>query len=446
MYDGQNFSLPMLHGIISIVLIALSAGILFALFDIKDTSGQIILGSLMVTFPVVTSTFGYMFTAPYYFAALLFGILGVYFSERIKGLPGFLAGVILICCSLGLYQAYFPVAVSSFVILLIAAAAENESFDVCKITKKGFYYLGILISALVIYFLIWELCLTFFGVARSDYKGISGIGESGIYSYVKEIINAYRYFFLNKVPVKMNLYRMAAEVLQRLLVYLCLPFTIYLMHQSFIKKKRFLEGLGCAILFVVLPVCFNLVFVMLASGSGAGVHSLMLYGQTMFYVYYIWLLKNFCRIAGKARVTAAVPMILMAFLVFQNAGFDNACYLRAQLEQQQLISDFTALKSRIMSTEGYQDTMPVALIITGERDASIYTDKAFSEISIMPYNSIYPYKTGRNIKNTLRKWCNFDPKYVNEAPFKEMDEVKEMPDYPDDGSIKIIDGTVVVKW
>ena len=42
-------------------------------------------------------------------------------------------------------------------------------------------------------------------------------------------------------------------------------------------------------------------------------------------------------------------------------------------------------------------------------------------------------------------WCGFAPVYVDAAPFLEIPEVAAMPCYPADGSIRIINGTVVIK-
>lgn len=61
------YSLPLINGIISLLFIALSVCILCRIFQLSDSISCFLLGSLMVTFPVVTSTFAYMFTASYYF-------------------------------------------------------------------------------------------------------------------------------------------------------------------------------------------------------------------------------------------------------------------------------------------------------------------------------------------------------------------------------------------
>ena len=46
----------------------------------------------------------------------------------------------------------------------------------------------------------------------------------------------------------------------------------------------------------------------------------------------------------------------------------------------------------------------------------------------------------------MKQWTGYSPIVIDAAPFSELDEVKEMPSYPDDGSITIINKTVVVKF
>ena len=44
------------------------------------------------------------------------------------------------------------------------------------------------------------------------------------------------------------------------------------------------------------------------------------------------------------------------------------------------------------------------------------------------------------------QWTGYSPVIANPDDFVELDEVKLMPHYPDDGSIKVINDTVVVKF
>ena len=49
----------------------------------------------------------------------------------------------------------------------------------------------------------------------------------------------------------------------------------------------------------------------------------------------------------------------------------------------------------------------------------------------------------------MRYWCGFEPRLVDDVTMKNLQNdnfVKMMPCYPDDGSISVINDTVVVKF
>ena len=155
------------------------------------------------------------------------------------------------------------------------------------------------------------------------------------------------------------------------------------------------------------------------------------------------LSRNRGRVAAVFRKAVAVVLLVM---VVGNIYFDNTCYLKAEMEQQQAISSMTVLVSRIKSVEGYKDTLPVCFVFTGKQDKTMPAGDDFFDVDLVSFDKIIPHHNRRNLRNILEHWCAFKPKYVNQKNFKNLDEVKAMPDYPDDGSIRIIDDTVVIKW
>ena len=43
-------------------------------------------------------------------------------------------------------------------------------------------------------------------------------------------------------------------------------------------------------------------------------------------------------------------------------------------------------------------------------------------------------------------WCGFNPKTADSAMYEQLPEVIQMPCYPSDGSIKMIEDVLVVKF
>lgn len=46
----------------------------------------------------------------------------------------------------------------------------------------------------------------------------------------------------------------------------------------------------------------------------------------------------------------------------------------------------------------------------------------------------------------MKMWCGFDPIVLKASDYEWMPEVLQMPNYPDEGSIKMIDGVIIVKF
>ena len=460
---GQNPSLPWLHGLLSLLFIALSAYTIIKLLDISESINRFLICGLMVAFPVITSTFAYMFTAPYYFLALFLATLSVYVATKLRNVWGLLLSSLCISCCLGIYQPYFSVALSLFVILIIFRILHNEYTSMGQIFKQGFYYISICVAGVIEYYATWKIVLHILGEKPSQYQGLDTLGTSGISSILHGIPRAYKAFFLSYENDYENVYLMRLSWFQKAVIISTILMALYLIIHHFRKNKG--QSILMALLIALLPLCYNIIYVICAFSPDSKIHSLMQYGQTMNYVFFLCGIEYIFHLQKKAtdsseekkttqklqvlRNTIYVTVIfVLSVFLFGMIYFDNNCYLKAEMVQQQTISDLNVMVSRIKGTEGYDDSMPICLVMTGEGDSTLWMDNEYSNITIVPYKGIgiYPYHNSRNVKNYLKHWCGFSPKYVNQKKFQDMGEVQSMPSYPDAGSIKIIKNTVVVRW
>lgn len=149
------FSLPWMNGLLTLIELAVSAGMIAELLNLKGKLANMLLGAALVVFPSWTTTFFYMFTAPYYGLAVLMAVLSVYFTVRYKRC--LLISVILMACSLGIYQAYLPFIATLYVVILFSMLYEKYSY--ADILKKSFYYLFRLGISVICYFIVMKLSL-----------------------------------------------------------------------------------------------------------------------------------------------------------------------------------------------------------------------------------------------------------------------------------------------
>ena len=111
---------------------------------------------------------------------------------------------------------------------------------------------------------------------------------------------------------------------------------------------------------------------------------------------------------------------------------------------KQTVSYFQTLVTRIKSVEGYSDQYPVAFI--GEN----YEDKSFENSwASTPfwYGGLSTILINRYSRDWfMSNYLGYTYETVSDEMLQKLEvETKDMPSYPDSGSIAVIDGVVVVK-
>ena len=129
--------------------------------------------------------------------------------------------------------------------------------------------------------------------------------------------------------------------------------------------------------------------------------------------------------------------------------FDNECYLRIHFTQAQATRYFSSLVTRIQSTKNYNSWQNVCYIGTpnpGREDNSAEEIAEFQHIEVVPYYGFRSAVQDWVWKKYLRIWCGYTAHEVDASYFQDNPEVQAMPRYPDEGSIKVIDDTLIVKF
>ena len=152
---------------------------------------------------------------------------------------------------------------------------------------------------------------------------------------------------------------------------------------------------------------------------------------------------------GLMKAADIVTSLALVATVITYIWFANGNYLAMEYTNIHDNAYFTVLMMQIKSVPGYRDDMPVALIgapagdTTHSRQAMI--DDTFNIAGKSSTNiGAYSYW------NIMTRVIGFDPVVRNseedEQYFYHHPEVTAMPEYPDAGSIKVIDDTIVVKF
>ena len=438
--DG-HFSLPVMNGLFSIFCITGSACLLVHTLKIRSRAYCAGLGCLMAAFPTVTGLFGYMFTIPYYMLAMLMmTVSAVLICSTDKWWTGILA-VILGGCSLGIYQAFLPMLLSIPLVYDIATLAEQEKKTADFLKRIGVQALCIL-GVMGFYLAASRFFLAKYNMELNGYMGIGQTGSTPITVYLERAVRAYREFFSPSRNVNYDMYPMHVHYLYQMMVF---ADAVMAVRMAILTAKRDKVRTGLLlVLFALIPLGCNFIFVMSET-----VHGLMTYGQIMQFVFFVWLMdRTEIRLPELRRIATGLAVTVLALTGIMYARFANQCYLKTTFQQQQAISWYTTLASRIKSVDGFRDELPVAFL-NGEHisDRTLYNIDELDFIKLDSYgDTIESYINSYAWTSFMERWCGYGPLYHDGKEIRSLPEVQEMPHYPDDGSIRILQDVIIVNF
>lgn len=437
----HHYSMPLFNGVISLLFIALALCLMVKLFDIRHKGYIISLAGILAAVPSMTSLFGYMFTAPYYMFAFFLAAAGAYLVLCPFHPVRYACGIFLSACSMGIYQAYLPVFCSMLLIRCICDVKEEKMKDLRSFGKEILYMGVAALGSVVIYLLCTKISLALTHTVLEGQRGIDSMGQEGIVVYLRRFLTAYRQLLLPEEGRSAFMYPQGTIWLYRIIMITGILLVIILITQSFRKNRA--EGIQMFFFSALIPIAVNLIYVMCAYEE---VYSLTIYGQMMIFVFLVVLSEKISlshTIKNRFYVVSCISMLLMSVLFCR---YDNATYLKAEMVKSSVISYYNTMITKIKNTEGYKSEYPVAYINEMNiSDKSLTWAWEFTPLIMSPYWGYQRVVNDYAYRSFMRYWCGFAPQTVDPEPFAEMEEVKKMPSYPDDGSICIINETVVIK-
>lgn len=426
---------PLLHGMVSILLIACISCLLVKFLDIRSIISACIVSGILCVYPTVTCSFGYLSTTPYYMFGLLLGVAGVVILSKKRLTLGFtLTGILMMVLSMSIYQAYIPFMLTVFLLALVKEILENEKIQTRDIMRQGLRFVLYSIIAFLLYLFTVKLSLLITGRVFTSYKGAIEWNVNPL-DYLCRIPVAYWRFIVPDHTL--FLHRRFVFILVSLFLFV----SGYVCIDVLRKNRR--NGLFLIALLVLFPLTMDFIYVMCPYDI---IYAMMLYANTLLFVLLLRFTEYIsisCPRPGK--LIRFISIIACSIMLYIFVLFDNMCYLKADFSKHQAISYFTTLVSQIKGTSGYSSDMEVVYINEHAiKDPNL--EDTFYWIKIPPFWSIERHYINDYVwKNYMKLWCGYSPKEGNPADFEFLPEVKAMPSYPNDGSIAIINGTIVVK-
>ena len=170
------------------------------------------------------------------------------------------------------------------------------------------------------------------------------------------------------------------------------------------------------------------------------------FSEVTLFIFVTYLLDRLDTKAILNDLIKTITCLLLVVFCFLYAKFDNNCYLKADVLQKQVNSYITTMVTQIKSLDGYRDDMKIVYINeANKKDLSVPSYEQFEAIYIHPYH-LNTLLNDYNFRGIMEKQVGFFPEKIEQANFGHEEEISHMSCYPDSGSIKIINDTVVIKF
>ena len=447
---GGSYSLPFFNGIFALLFLALSAGMVVSVFQVRNKLTAGLIGGLMTVFPAVVSMYFFMFLALYYAIGIFFSVFAAWLTVKYpKNIIANIAAVVMIACSLGVYQAYFPDTVCILLMVVILKAAFGGVKE--KKEWKEFFlmiarFLLVMAAGVAVYFLINKAVLAVTHIQLTSYQGGDTMGKITITQLISALKSCYTSFFdLGFSDVMGISYN---RTVRRLIKVVWILFAAGIGAYLVLKKKEYLNKVIVLCGILVFPVAMFLIYVI---APNSYCYKLMSYSVVFFFVFFLlWLdacFRNLKLHAPVKSITNWVSALLTAALVIVFVWYANGNYMALEYTKYHDFSYVQTLITKIRSVEDYSQDKPVIVVGTQINDSTNGMGSLIGDTftvggkadTNLGYNSLL---------YLMSDYLGFSPYYGTYEEIQnwmQREVVREMPSYPADGSIQVIDDTIIVK-
>ena len=435
---GGNYSLSVVNGALLIVFLAISSGFLASALQIQNRVSAALVGMLFAVFPAVTSVMFFRYTAAYYGIAILLAVLASWILERTK--YGVLLSALFTALSLGIYQAYVPLTIGIFVLMLLRRTLQDDA-SVQDVIKQGIRQCAALILGLALYFLFLKVTLLVYKTSLSDYQGVGDMGRLSLRDVPGLVWRAFSTFCT--FPVR-NYCELANTKFIKLLYGLLAALTLAQLGLLLLQKTvKPANKIMTVLLCLIFPVAVNFIVIMCPN---SWIYTLMVYGFVLVPCVPVvigeclpdmQLVKH-----GRNAVGAVLLLLIMAYANGANVNYTALYYANRQTENY-----LNAMVVQVRMTEGF-DTEKEWAFIGSIDDPLMYNP--WQEEALYGGNNAAVELINKYSRNW---WIQYSFGYsipqASEEKTQQLaatPEVKAMPCWPDEGSIKVVGDTMVIKF
>lgn len=434
---GSDVVITWYTGLLGLLWISVAVFLVIKMFNITEKCIVVLISGIMtVNMSVSAIVATYMHDFDSYMFAVMMAVMAVFLWHKYK--YGFWVGSFCITIVLGTYQAFISVAIVLVILESIIALLSSKCFK--EVFVKGFKGIVMLLGGGLLYVIALKLVTFITGIelVTNRYNSLDHAFSSSIVELLELLLESYKdtfNWYFNVVNAYPQMFMIVISILLLVLVFVCLAQTFFKTIKGW-KERILLLGL-----LLILPVGMNVTYIL----SQGMVHYLMVYAIWLVYVFALLLSR-----CDKKKIITSVICILVGIILLGNVKASNMLYLKKSLEHDANLSYFTRVLYSIEDSDEYiSGKTPIVLI--GEPQGISDNISGFEK-----YNQVTGMDSMYSIGFTCKIRAQAYFRYIMANPVVWADEnmwavletderVIQMPSYPTDGCIQMIDGILVVK-
>lgn len=445
-----RFTMPWLTGVTALAWIALSVYMSVRMFNLSSTPMIVLVAGMFatnVTVSAITAT--YIHELDTYMFGLFMATAGAWVWHKSDGEFGYaMLGAVCVAMALGIYQSYISVTIALIMIVCILWLLEGRGAKYTLV--RGLQAIAMLAAGAVLYLAMVKITTLCTGVSliSGEYNSLTNAAAVFDEGILKRILFVYynfaRCFF--KYVKDYTGYPGYWMVCVNAVLFLCAGVAV--VRVLCMKVHKIVEKLMLLALGALLPFAMNC-----SSLFNGGTHSLMHYAYAFLYLAVIlvirWAVRSETNIFPKTlrSGTRWIAGILMMMILTGNVQASNAMYLKKDLERQTTLSALTRIADEMSECDEYvPGVTPVVFChLNGAKD------------SVEPFRR-YKYITGMGRSQSVSypiTYAFYFTQILNEPlkvmgndvidAFSKMDAVQQMPAYPKNGYVQMVDGHLIVR-
>lgn len=448
--------IPWLIGLLSLVFIGLANYCIITLFQIKDSIRQILVcGVFTVNLTVILLNAAYIHDVDWDMFAFFCSVYAVYLLERYRKWGQWLA-IPLIVIMLGTYPAFLQVTLTIGCILLIQKVLNGSSHkELGSLIGKA---IVTLIGSFFLYYAINYATLVAYGMqdftSGNSSMAVLGYDYTGLFDYIERMIAHLGVYYFKPIAISVT----GVGICNGMICILIILGLLAKIRKNQLDGKSILMLIG---LLVILPLTMGFMCIV-AEGH---FHDLMKTSFNCLYLLLILLFPdgfmdgnsegNSCKISCVYAPRAVA--ILIGIIVWNNIIMANQIYVTTQLKYDTTLSTMTRVIDRMEQTEGYVmgETPVITVGSLAMYDSEFYQVREGFETLTRGTGQSYTMST------TVRGMYEWYFDYVLAYPinyicedeghaelldtYLTMEAVRALPNFPDAGSVVMIDGVLIVK-